>query len=53
MGRLRVAKEADALGIDLYEHGASVWPDVYSPDEEMLEEGQAEGEKTVIQIGPH
>lgn len=30
MGRLRVHPEGDRLGIDVYEHGASVWPDVYS-----------------------
>ncbi|MGQ9866445.1 MAG: ammonium transporter [Pseudanabaenaceae cyanobacterium] len=30
-GLLRVSAEADALGIDVAEHGASVWPDVYKP----------------------
>ncbi|HAN46131.1 MAG TPA: ammonium transporter [Cyanobacteria bacterium UBA8156] len=28
---LRVSAEADELGIDAVEHGASVWPDVYKP----------------------
>jgi Amt family ammonium transporter len=28
MGRLRVNPKADVVGIDAYEHGASVWPDV-------------------------
>jgi len=28
-GRLRVHPDADRIGIDAYEHGASVWPDVY------------------------
>ncbi|MDZ8080354.1 MAG: ammonium transporter [Nostoc sp. SerVER01] len=30
IGRLRVNPEADRIGIDAYEHGASVWPDVYA-----------------------
>ncbi|MDX2257165.1 MAG: ammonium transporter [Pseudanabaenaceae cyanobacterium bins.39] len=29
---LRVGPEADRLGIDVYEHGASAWPDVYPID---------------------
>ncbi len=28
INRLRVAKKADEIGIDVYEHGASIWPDV-------------------------
>jgi Amt family ammonium transporter len=28
VGRLRVSHKADALGMDVYEHGASLWPDV-------------------------
>lgn len=28
VNRLRVHPQADAVGIDVYEHGASVWPDV-------------------------
>ncbi|NJK59508.1 MAG: ammonium transporter [Oscillatoriales cyanobacterium SM2_1_8] len=28
---LRVSAEADEAGIDVVEHGASVWPDVYKP----------------------
>lgn len=32
LGRLRVANEADAYGIDVHEHGATVWPDVLNID---------------------
>ncbi|AFY74989.1 ammonium transporter [Synechococcus sp. PCC 7502] len=31
-GRLRVHPAADKVGIDVYEHGASAWPDVYPID---------------------
>ena len=31
-GRLRVSADADVVGIDVYEHGASAWPDVYPID---------------------
>ncbi|MBX9256897.1 ammonium transporter [Desmonostoc muscorum CCALA 125] len=34
LGRLRVDPQADRIGIDAYEHGASVWPDVYSLEEQ-------------------
>ncbi|WP_414576415.1 ammonium transporter [Anabaena sp. CCY 9402-a] len=37
IGRLRVHPEGDRLGIDVYEHGASVWPDVYAI-EKLVEE---------------
>ena len=37
IGRLRVNPEADKIGIDKYEHGATVWPDVYD-NEEFLQE---------------
>jgi Amt family ammonium transporter len=30
VGHLRVSPKADEVGIDVYEHGASVWPDVLS-----------------------
>ncbi len=30
LGHLRVDPEGDRVGIDAYEHGASVWPDVYA-----------------------
>ncbi|MEE3715633.1 ammonium transporter [Tumidithrix elongata RA019] len=33
LGLLRVNPEADRVGIDVYEHGASVWPDVYPIDD--------------------
>jgi Amt family ammonium transporter len=29
IGRLRVNPQGDGIGIDIYQHGASVWPDVY------------------------
>lgn len=31
INRLRVAKKGDEIGIDNYEHGVSVWPDVLPP----------------------
>lgn len=33
INRLRVAKKGDEIGIDNYEHGVSVWPDVLPPYE--------------------
>jgi Amt family ammonium transporter len=33
IGRLRVDPKADVIGIDAYEHGASVWPDIYEVDQ--------------------
>jgi Amt family ammonium transporter len=39
IGRLRVNKIADTVGIDVYEHGASIWPDVAPVPEEL--EGEA------------
>jgi Amt family ammonium transporter len=38
IGRLRVNLEADKVGIDNYEHGATVWPDVYAVEEFLEEE---------------
>jgi Amt family ammonium transporter len=35
---LRVNSEADRLGIDVYEHGASAWPDVYPIDDLQFED---------------
>ncbi|MEY3402490.1 MAG: hypothetical protein RLZZ86_2106, partial [Cyanobacteriota bacterium] len=35
--RLRVNPEADKIGIDSYEHGATVWPDVYEGEEFIKE----------------
>jgi Amt family ammonium transporter len=32
-GRLRMHPDADKAGIDVYEHGASAWPDVYPIDD--------------------
>ncbi len=41
MGRIRVHSRADEIGIDAYEHGASVWPDVYPLDERGVGENAA------------
>ncbi len=38
LGMLRVNAEADRIGIDVYEHGASAWPDVYPIDDLQFEE---------------
>ena len=38
VGLLRVNAEADRIGIDVYEHGASAWPDVYPIDDLQFEE---------------
>ena len=38
LGLLRVNPEADRIGIDVYEHGASAWPDVYPIDDLQFEE---------------
>jgi ammonium transporter, Amt family len=38
-GLLRVNPEADRIGIDVYEHGVSVWPDVY-PIDDFLDESE-------------
>ena len=35
---LRVDPEADRIGIDVYEHGASAWPDVYPIDDLQFDE---------------
>jgi Amt family ammonium transporter len=43
VGLLRVNAEADRIGIDVYEHGASAWPDVYPIDD--LQYGGDEYEK--------
>jgi Amt family ammonium transporter len=37
--KLRVHPKGDEIGIDAYEHGATVWPDVYAV-EEFVEEQQ-------------
>jgi Amt family ammonium transporter len=40
VGLLRVNAEADRIGIDVYEHGASAWPDVYPIDDLQFEEDE-------------
>ncbi len=42
LGLLRVSVEADRIGIDVYEHGASAWPDVYAIDDLQFEEEEEE-----------
>jgi Amt family ammonium transporter len=38
IGRLRVHPDADRVGIDAYEHGATVWPDVYAVEQFVEQE---------------
>ena len=38
IGKLRVNPEADKVGIDNYEHGATVWPDVHAVEEFLEKE---------------
>lgn len=40
IGKLRVSSKADVVGIDIYEHGASVWPDVLPFPEDDLSKGK-------------
>lgn len=42
MGYLRVHPEADRIGIDVYEHGATVWPDVYQVEQFIEEENKSQ-----------
>jgi Amt family ammonium transporter len=39
INRLRVSSKADAVGIDVYEHGASLWPDVLPHPDDVAESG--------------
>jgi Amt family ammonium transporter len=40
IGRLRVSSKADIVGIDVYEHGASMWPDVLPfPEDVVMTDG--------------
>ncbi len=39
VNRLRVARRADEIGIDVYEHGASIWPDVLPLPEDLVIDG--------------
>ncbi|MBE0689042.1 MAG: ammonium transporter, partial [Anaerolineae bacterium] len=39
INRLRVNRKADEIGIDVYEHGVSLWPDVLPFPEEGVEAG--------------
>jgi Amt family ammonium transporter len=39
VNQLRVNRKADAVGIDVYEHGVSLWPDVLPFPEEGVEVG--------------
>jgi ammonium transporter, Amt family len=40
VGILRVNEEADRIGIDVYEHGASAWPDVYPIDDLQFDDDE-------------
>jgi Amt family ammonium transporter len=44
LGLLRVNAEADRIGIDVYEHGASAWPDVYAIDDLQFDDEEEEEE---------
>lgn len=44
--RLRVSHKADLVGIDIYEHGASLWPDVLPVGHEDYEPTLAGGHST-------
>jgi len=44
LGLLRVNAEADRIGIDVYEHGASAWPDVYPIDDLQFDEDEEDEE---------
>ncbi|MBD2178344.1 ammonium transporter [Pseudanabaena sp. FACHB-1998] len=48
LGLLRVNPEADRIGIDVYEHGASAWPDVYPIDDLQYDEEEDEDEDEVM-----
>lgn len=50
-GHLRVAAKADEIGIDAYEHGASLWPDVLPFPEEKLGMGKADGKAAAPAAG--
>jgi Amt family ammonium transporter len=39
IGKLRIPAKAEEMGIDLYEHGATLWPDVSPHPEDMPTEG--------------
>ncbi len=39
VNRLRVNKKADIIGIDVYEHGVSIWPDVLPMPEDVPVDG--------------
>jgi Amt family ammonium transporter len=40
IGKLRVSSKADVVGIDIYEHGASLWPDVLPFPEDDIAQGK-------------
>ncbi|MBD2343517.1 ammonium transporter [Anabaena subtropica] len=46
MGHLRVNAKADHIGIDAYEHGVSVWPDVYAVEQLIAEQDQIKTSET-------
>jgi Amt family ammonium transporter len=48
IGHLRVDSEADKIGIDAYEHGATVWPDVYAVEQFVEDEEKHRSKKTGV-----
>ena len=50
VGRLRVDSKADEIGIDAYEHGASVWPDVYAVEQFVEDEQRSRGKPGISAI---
>jgi Amt family ammonium transporter len=43
LGLLRISEHGEEMGIDAYEHGASVWPDVLPMPGDMVA-GEAAGD---------
>jgi Amt family ammonium transporter len=46
MGRLRIPANAEAMGIDVYEHGTTVWPDILPVPGDNPVEGGARAKAT-------
>lgn len=50
-GRLRVAEKADVIGIDAYEHGVSLWPDVLPFHDDVLPGSSGDGRSPLPAAG--
>jgi Amt family ammonium transporter len=48
VNRLRVNPIADQIGIDVYEHGASAWPDVFPLNQDGAGEATEKGNKNTM-----